>query len=353
MNILPVHSPRRVSDSFVERRAGFILAVCLHVMLFASLAMQERLPVIDPRPTPLRQVHIQLAPPPVELALQPTQEVMPQLADIPQEGGAVAENPAPESEISETGEPTEWAKPLPVNAMGETVSPVADSTESAESAAHVPEAIVAAPVETAEGSEALQARLAALRRKLDGKRAEALSQPDEQDEARIDATAEEGSDVIAERLKLLDVDMKAQETLFRSKGTHAGVIRSLVLTGVDRVVSQQVMARYGIRIIPIHGAQTGGRRSKPGYLTSATTGDGQFVQGTGRGNFLKFIISRQAGMRMMQLEAEALEARGFDPAKARLIEVEFGVVPTIDGYDLGVRKMLAEALPDAGDYEKP
>ena len=93
------------------------------------------------------------------------------------------------------------------------------------------------------------------------------------------------------------------------------------------------------------------------FLNRAVTDEGVFINRHGKGTFRVFSFGAAALGRMVQLEEDALRAKGFDPVRSRVVRVDFGIVRTGKGYDLGVKKIEAEPvrLPavDSGKTAQP
>jgi len=154
---------------------------------------------------------------------------------------------------------------------------------------------------------------------------------------------------IDRRLAMLQSKLSADQTLFRTEGLNEGAIREIDITGVPPNVSQEVLGRYGIRIMLMN---LNGNDPNPGFLSRAQTNEGQFVKRSGSGVFQVFNYGPPAIARMMQLEEAELEKQGLDPKTSRVVRVVFGVVRTTKGYDLGIKKLEAEPVPGLADEEE-
>lgn len=154
-----------------------------------------------------------------------------------------------------------------------------------------------------------------------------------------------GSSEVAQQLRLAGVDVKAQQVLFSSRGAKEGAVRELDISGIPPAETHRVLERYGIRIITTvvrgHAAEQGG------FLSSAQTRAGRFVNTDASGPVEMFQYGPAAITKMMQLETEALKAEGYDPDNARVIRVVFGVAPTTGGYDMAVRRLEVEPIPNS------
>jgi hypothetical protein len=158
----------------------------------------------------------------------------------------------------------------------------------------------------------------------------------------------QGSDEVAARLSLLRADQVAHKTLFSSRGLREGAIRRIDTSDVPSDVADQVLARYGFRtlIAKVDGELNGG------YLSGATTPQGQFVNSVGKGVWRILRYGEAAVRHMMRLEDEALRAQGYDPERTRVVRVEFGIGTTATGHDLVVKRIEVEPVPPAsGDTE--
>lgn len=151
-----------------------------------------------------------------------------------------------------------------------------------------------------------------------------------------------GSTELSSRLTAARVDVKAQQSLFSSRGAETGAIRELDIHNIPNDQAWEVLGRYGIRMLS--GAADSGRDSGASFLNSARTEDGRFVNTQG-GSMKVFRYGERAVARMMQLESDALVREGYDPMQTRVVRVVFGVVPSGTGYDLGVTKLEVAPIP--------
>jgi len=152
--------------------------------------------------------------------------------------------------------------------------------------------------------------------------------------------ASKGSDEVADRLQAASLAQKGKKWLTNTDGLREGIIRSLDTSDVPPNIAEKVLERYGIKIMmKMMDGNSGGYN----FLNQAKTNGGSYFNRVGKGMYQVFSFGQPAVARMMQLEVEELKRRGYDPAKTRVTEVEFGVIQTTGGYDLGVTKI--EMLP--------
>jgi hypothetical protein len=181
---------------------------------------------------------------------------------------------------------------------------------------------------------------------------EVMAERSRQHDAMNRQLAETGSGTVSEKLKLLNVDQVAEKTLFSDRGIKDGAIRKFDIADVPPEVAQEVLDRYGIRIFM--SGRTRETGSGKGFLYSAHTSGGLFVNAAGGGRYHIFSYSQAAKKRFVQLETEALREKGHHPDKVRIITIVFGILSTGSGYDLGVRKISVEPVlspvhEEAGD----
>lgn len=123
-----------------------------------------------------------------------------------------------------------------------------------------------------------------------------------------------------------------------------GAIRELTLDGYPQKVVDGIMDRYNLHVT----MQTvkGGRRGQS-FLSSAASGGDQYFGGmtVPAGVYEVFQLSRETVALMSRLEEKALCDRGFEPLRARVIRIVFGIVETKNGeYALGVKSLEAESV---------
>lgn len=123
-------------------------------------------------------------------------------------------------------------------------------------------------------------------------------------------------------------------------------VRELDFSGWPQDVVNDVMARHGLKIT--EKALSGGVSQS--FLSSAATADGNRftadragAPGAAAGVYNVFLLSPQAVAHMARTEEEALRARGFEPERARVTRVKFGI--TGNPPDLGVTGMDAVPVP--------
>lgn len=124
-----------------------------------------------------------------------------------------------------------------------------------------------------------------------------------------------------------------------------GAIRELDLTGFPQKVVDDVMERHRLRVV--QQEIRGGRRGQS-FLSSASRGAGERYFGgmdVPEGVYDVFQLNRETVATMSLLEENALKEQGFQPLKARVVRIVFGIVQAADGsYDLGVKLLEAEKV---------
>lgn len=352
--------------SLTERAGGWVLAVCLHVMLFSLLV------IVKPRSTgevPLEpqpiQIRFQEDLPP-EPAVQPAGDiaaVMPIQPAAPLDaqpaGNTGADSGKDDRETSvepggngeKTGEgkgenksASDIEKFLNKNYLAESKPAALETKPATVAAVASPEAASSGgPEATTTDSNAPQAgdgkdgdyaQLIATMRA----RADELSRQNEL--ARM-----EGSKAVAGKLMSTHAKVAADKTLFSADPLHSGVIRSVETTGVPNNAADEVLKRWGfnVKIMQVAGGVKGGD-----YLSGIETSAGKFVNATSQPGFYRvLILSDVTVRRLVELETEAMKKKGYDPGKVTLKRVVFGVVPAGKTFDLAVTKLEVEPIKAA------
>lgn len=126
---------------------------------------------------------------------------------------------------------------------------------------------------------------------------------------------------------------------YAAEGSQTGVLRSLDLTGFSKGVVDSVMTRYNIRIDKRYIKD---ERPTYSFINSARKGDQVYRNVVGSGQMYEvFMLSNSALARMVSLEHEEMERRGFDRNKTKINKVVFGIVSVGDRYDLGIKQFEA------------
>lgn len=290
------------ANSFVERRGGWIIAVCLHVMFFSLMQITQQRTVID---SPLKPQALKVR--------------------LVQSEPAPAPTPPPAVATARAIEPA---------ARTVAASEVASDTESADTSAKATDAAPGADASTLNNPQSPL---------VDD--SDADFQPD-----AWEVFGDSGSDAVALQIRLARADLIAQQTLFSSSGVDEGVLRTLEIRDVPRDVAEQVLEQYGIRTIVAHVDKPASELS---YLNQASTHQGTFVSAAGRGVYEVFTIGGAAMARMAQLEEAAIAERGLDPKASRVESVVFGIVNTTEGWDLGVKRIEVKPVKGLEKEKKP
>lgn len=129
-----------------------------------------------------------------------------------------------------------------------------------------------------------------------------------------------------------------------SKGPE-GAIRELNLEGFSQKITDEIMARYHLKVVTQHIA--GGRRGQT-FLSTASRGPTERYFGgmsVPEGLYEVFQLNRDTVALMSRLEEEALKKQGLEPLQSRVIRIVFGIVKTgEDQYELGVKSLEAEKV---------
>jgi hypothetical protein len=321
-----------------ERYAGWILAFCLHVFCFASLLMFQ--PPEWPTAEPARRTIVVdwslPEPPPAEAVdYEPAGEDVPPPEQPPNfaAASAAAALPAGDPDASEEA----VNEPAAANSNAAPPSRMEPQTDG--------DLLIGRTAEVAELEEQqlqdLLDRHADVLEALQHRSAEMAAVNREQGAV--------GSAEIEQRLRLAQVDQTADQTLFRKPILQQGVHREIDISDVTIDQAQTVFDRYGIKIIILD--TRGGMPAQPkrgGFLNRVVTDSGVYVrpEGARGGVYQAFSFGPIAEGRMAQIEEQALVRRGLDPSRSRVLRVTFGLVPTPSGYDLGVKFLDAQPLPD-------
>jgi hypothetical protein len=162
----------------------------------------------------------------------------------------------------------------------------------------------------------------------------------------------QGSKDVAGKLMSTHATTQADKTLFSADPLHTGVIRTVETTDVPNHVADEVLKRWGFRVKLMQlGA---GIRGGSGYLSGIQTNAGRFVNATGQpGLYRVLFLGDDTVRRLVELENQEMEKKGYDPQKVHITQVVFGIVGKGKEYDLGVTKMLVEPNKIATPAPKP
>lgn len=282
---------------WAERHGAWILSLCFHVILFATLGSRSSLPSLGPVvdvPESIQKIDVRLISPPP-----------PKPAPTPMPPRQVTEPPAAasmsRSESQEAAAPAE-----------QSLEPL--ESEIAEAEEH--------ERRVREILERFPARASGEQRSINRRRSR-----------------------IKERLRNAELRVAAAPHFPDYKGARVGPVRILDLTkDVDPHVAKQVMNRYNIRVYKAFVDETG-----PSFLSSAATGGTVYRQSNKAGYFEVMEISPKANTRMMWLEQQWLVSHGYEPRTTRIDTVEFGIVEREPGFwDLGIIRMEVQELAQVG-----
>ena len=351
--MLSTDLPPDTRHDLVERRGGWILSACLHVMFFSALILARQAPLDFPPVHP--PIRVELTSPAEDAAaVSSASPATPRTADL-------TPAPAPEPTVSTAPAPLAAPPPLaqaPGAAGGDEAAPLALKDWSNGAMTLPPFAggfgrpSIAAAMKTDDAALGEGVGLAPADRdvgddlgRFTTEQLAALRRQGDQAARENAAQGRAGSMAVAGRLGLAHAGIKAQGTIFsqkdafKARGAAEGVIRNIDTLGVSQAEAQKVLARYGIRILIDAGAGGG-----DAFRAGATTHEERIVKKIGQHGTLVFTFGAAALGRMVQIEEEALHAQGFDPTHSRVVSVTYGIVSTGAGYDLGVERIEAEPL---------
>ena len=288
-------------QSFTERHGGWILSICAHIILFTILFMVELSPPVGHSPSD-RRIRVVLH------RMQP----------------------------AEAGSATELA---PVQATRAS-EPLAETAPTGE----LPSRIHPNPrPERMTETRSVAAAAARASKTLDPELQRRMEANIRQVRQWNQKVANQGSHEVAHRIQLAKADLTARETLYTSRGFESGAVREIDMSDVPPQQAKRILEIYRFKYIISHQ-----RMPSTGipFLNSVQTRDQQFVSSVGRASFAHIFYGNVAKARMAQLEEAALRRLGHDPAHTRVTYVVFGAVNTTDGYDLGVKRIEVEPVPE-------
>lgn len=349
-----LYEPVIVKDraATAERWGGWIISLSLHVALFALLLnLNVRRPSDPPaggEPPPVRIVFNDPEPPPTPLP-PPDQSLRSLSESVRRTSSGAAESEEPESRRRADAESRKRGESpdAPPEGNPDSEDPSADANADTIQMMPEPEAV---PAETDPIERNFTDPLPELTdpsadpvRNVELRRREEELLRDLQQRSRRGELTPRGSDgerreEIAMRLKEIEIDQNAKRWLTTTEGQTEGVIRSLDTMGVPQSLAEEVLGTYGIRI---YMDVMDGRGSTLKFLNEARTSEGTYLNDVGRGMYQIFSIPQSAVARMMRMELRELARRGMDPARTRVLEVEYGIIRVPDGYDLGITKFNA------------
>lgn len=362
--------PEDPAEGVVEAWGGYFIALAFLPSLLALLNffIIYTPPQAAPEPEPIR---VTLNEPPPPLAFAPPAS---ESADEPEGAPAQAQRTVAEDAEAETDSPATESPSPPVELAA--IEEAADPAEQAESDSAPSKIEFADP---APSELAIDAQPPESPRPAEDAATEpdaslppvnpAGSGDDEAEERRLEEERElkeildqraaltahnkdvsqRGSDKVGERLREASVEQSAKKWLTTTEGADRGVIRGLTTDDVPAHVAEDVFRRYGIKIaVQVLDGSTGGYS----FLNQARTSSGTYHNRVGKGMYQVFSFGQVAVGRMMQLDLDEMKRRGLNPAKTRVIEVEYGIVSTKRGHDLGILKFKAAPLK-AEEVETP
>lgn len=339
MTDLTIAEPRIVKDrgAAAERWGGWLISVCLHIAFFALL-LNFNAPVRDYRgidETPAVRIVLAAPEPETPEDTPPDPDPAHRMENV---RSTTAENPASASRMRHGVSPEipPEGDPRAEESATDSIQVISELTGESEE--------VPAPAELSPQTDDRMRRSEHLRHEEDLVRE--LRERSRRGELTPRGTDTERREEIDMRLKEIEIDQSAKRWLTTTEGQAEGVIRSLDTMGVPQTLAEEVLGRYGIRI---YVDVMDGKGSTMKFLNEARTSQGTYLNEVGRGMFQIFSIPQSAVGRMMRMEVREMERRGMDPARTRVLEVEYGIIRVPGGYDLGITQF--KAVPDV--IEKP
>ncbi len=327
-------------QSFAEKHGGFVISVVFHaaflmVLQNAPVPASRQRPEKQPEPIRIELNPVQVPSEPEPLPLSPEIEIQENVATTAEADSAL-ESVAPEGKPDEGGaaEAIELAS-LPPGALELNPAPLAFIPEPSPRKLTEPDLLIQeeepeirSETEPAEQAESLL---------LDERIRQFLDERERALKEYNDVVGQRGSDRVAQRLSLARAELEGKRWLETTEGGQEGAIRSFSSEGVSPKIAEEVYARYGIESFSqyVDVAKGDGHN----YLNSARVGGKQFTRREGRGVFRVLSIPQSAYGHLARLERDALVARGLDPSKTRILEVEFGIASVGSTYDLTVSRI--------------
>lgn len=337
------------NQRFIEKHGGMVISVAFHLAFFMLLQNYS---------LPLTRVDAKPEPEPIRIELRPPAEPVPPAPAVPEPPAEMPPIPELEENVATVADPNagEDSGNDAAGEEGESEAAVREvaaarslpAARSAEGIVFEPEpAEIAPPVEAAdpelqplpEDSTAPPApeEAAAEPIELDARIQTYLKEREAALNEYNDAVGQRGSDSVAQKLRLARAELEGKRWLESTEGAQEGAIRSFAVASVDKKISEEVFARYGIESYSQYvDEKTGGDF---GYLNSAKLGGTQYIRRSGQGMFMVLSIPESALARLAQLERDALLERGLNPASTRVIEVEFGIASVGKTFDLVVTNL--------------
>lgn len=287
-------------DDMVERFGGYLVAFAIGLVTFTWMAT-----------TVIRLPAAAIPTPAIKIVLRPE----PQTPDVP---------PVPTDQQADELTFEEIAATA-INANEE--APLRDSMDGAELAALLPEDIRPPSLsQWTPNSPDAQRRVEALRQSV----------ADYRDRLEIHETG------VQAEINRLAIESAGRRFLLNTDGGRTGIIRTLDMADFPLHIVRPILERYGITIEYKHVNPEETRR---GFLNAATTAEGTFTTVAREGYYEVFVLSAKAVSMMAAKEVTALQARGYEPGRARIRKVQFGIIKNKDDeFDLDVVEMEVERV---------
>lgn len=344
---MSAHVPQSLAPrGFAERHGAVVISAVFHgafLVMLQNMSLPEPRPASRPEPEPIR---IELAP--VEqtapLPMPPMPPVVDWSENVATVADAASEEPVTEAERAPGEAPEQPVDPeefqiAALSTRQPTRGADAIPYESMPDLADNPDLLIQDSDADVEAEEARTDEAESIL--LDERIKAYLEDRERRLTEYNDAVGQRGSDLVAQKLSLARASLEGKRWLETTEGGQEGAIRSFTSSGVSPKIAEEVYARYGIKAFDQFIDSN--RPDGTNFLNSAKIGDNQFVRREvrpeGRGVFRVLSIPQSAYAFLATLERDALIEQGHDPARTRILEVEFGIASVGRQYDLVVTRL--------------
>jgi len=286
-------------EQWVENRAGFLIALSLHVLLF-SWMITHSMQFINPSPR-TRDIVINV-------------QRMPTLMPEP---AAATRAQSPASQAVEQSPSKTTVESVPEPLLLNAIEPVVDVAQALSEPAAITNRIE-------------QLKELTIRDRLQAEREQLRKQQQESQDRLEDLSI---------KIDKAEIQTAGLEHLPETLGSPTGAVRTFNLLGQEKVV-EAVLRRYHIRVV-LKNVPEGPHFN---YLNQANTSQGSFYNSGGTGLQLVLAIPAEALAHLSYLETQAIRQHGLDLNKTRIVEVVFGIVYTGKEYDLVVTDLEYDEL---------
>lgn len=333
--------PYPPQQSFAEKHGGFVISVAFHLaflMALHNVTIAPKAPPPEKKPEPIR---IELSPVEQTVAVEP--EPVPPIPEWDENMATVAESETTQESATPEGAEAEPPNPapeievasLPPSALPRKADPLQVRPEPSPRTLNEPDILI--QEDNPEARDESETRSEDESLVIDDRIETFLREREQKLKEYNEIVGRRGSDRVAQKLSLARAELEGKRWLETTEGGQEGAIRSFSSEGVTPKIAEEVYSRYGITSFSqyVDVERTEGQN----YLNSARVGGKQYVRREGRGIFRVLSIPQSAYAHLARLERDALIERGLDPAKTRILEVEFGIASVGNTYDLTVSRI--------------